>query len=196
MDQPPRTLPPKKEVLSSLLEHSSVRLFLDPRRDGVVVPASFAKQAELVLRLGLDLRPPIPDLVIDDEGVRCTLSFNRTPFKCTLPWAAIYAVISDDTAEGLGSVWPDDVPVGSQLVTPVKPKPRLAALRDPSELEEAPPPRPARPRPQPAAAGRPVLPALARLERSEGDGAGSQKGDAAAEKKPKRPLPPYLRVVK
>jgi stringent starvation protein B len=198
MDQPPRTLPPKKEVLVSLLEQSSVRVFLDPRRDGVMVPGFLAKQAELVLRLGLDLRPPIPDLVIGEDQVTCTLSFNRAPFKCALPWSAIYAIISDDPTEGRGSVWPDDVPVESQLVTPTRPKPRLAALRDPEAELAAPPaePRPPRARrdvrPQPAR--RPAMSDLARLEGESASG--SQKGDASAEKKPKRPLPPYLRVVK
>jgi hypothetical protein len=37
----------------------------------------------------------------------CTLSFNRAPFWCRLPWNAVYALVGED---GRGMVWPDDVP--------------------------------------------------------------------------------------
>jgi hypothetical protein len=37
----------------------------------------------------------------------CTLSFNRTPFYCVVPWPGVYAMVGDD---GRGMVWPDDVP--------------------------------------------------------------------------------------
>ena len=100
-------LPPKKEVALALLEKSSVFVHLDPRRDQVVVPPWFRKQPQLVLQIGLNLAVPIPDLELDDESVSCTLSFNRSPFFCWIPWAAIYALVGED---GRGMVWPDDIP--------------------------------------------------------------------------------------
>jgi hypothetical protein len=37
----------------------------------------------------------------------CTLSFNRSPFYCVVPWSSVFAMVGDD---GRGMVWPDDVP--------------------------------------------------------------------------------------
>jgi hypothetical protein len=113
-----RPLPRKKDVVLTLLEGPSVFLHLDPRRDGVVVPKWLAKQPQLVLQVGLNMSVPIPDLRVDDEGVTCTLSFNRAPFWCKLPWPAIYAAIGEDRR---GMVWPDDVP--SEVATQMQKKP-------------------------------------------------------------------------
>jgi stringent starvation protein B len=100
-------LPPKKEVALALLERSSVHVHLDPRGDGVMVPVWFKKQPQLVLQIGLNMPVPIPDLRLDDEGLSCTLSFNRSPFYCVVPWPSVFAMVGDD---GRGMVWPDDVP--------------------------------------------------------------------------------------
>jgi hypothetical protein len=80
---------------------------LDPRAARVVVPPWFKKQPQLVLQIGLNMPVPIPDLRLDDEGMSCTLSFNRAPFYCVVPWPSVYAMVGDD---GRGMVWPDDVP--------------------------------------------------------------------------------------
>lgn len=100
-------LPPKKEVALALLERSSVHVHLDPRLDGVVVPPWFKKKEQLVLQIGLNMPVPIPDLQLDDEGMSCTLSFNRSPFFCIVPWGSVFAIVGED---GRGMVWPDDVP--------------------------------------------------------------------------------------
>ena len=100
-------LPPKKDVCVALLEKASVFLHLDPRKDQVVVPPWFKKQPQLVLQVGLNMAVPIPDLNVDDECVSCTLSFNRSPFFCWVPWTAIFALVGED---GRGMVWPDDIP--------------------------------------------------------------------------------------
>jgi stringent starvation protein B len=100
-------LPPKKAVALDLLERTSVFVHLDPRRPGVIVPLVFAKQPNLVLQLGLNMAISIPDLEVGEGGISCTLSFNRRPHFCRLPWSAIYALIGQ---EGGGMVWPEDVP--------------------------------------------------------------------------------------
>lgn len=99
--------PPKKDQLQKLLARGSVFVHLDPRREGVKVPEWLAARPQLVLQLGLNFAIPIPDLVIDEQGVRCTLSFNRAPFYCVLPWSAVYAVVAED---GQVTVWPKEVP--------------------------------------------------------------------------------------
>ncbi len=100
-------LPPKKDVALALLERSSVHVHLDPRGAGVVVPPWFKRQPQLVLQIGLNMPVPIPDLRLDEEGLACTLSFNRSPFYCVVPWLSVFAMVGDD---GRGMVWPDEVP--------------------------------------------------------------------------------------
>src|SRR5260370_33568612 len=96
-------LPPKKEVALALLERSSVYIHLDPRQTPVVVPPWFKKQPQLVLQIGLNMPMPIPDLRLDDDGMSCTLSFNRAPFFCVVPSASVFAMVGED---GRGMVWP------------------------------------------------------------------------------------------
>ena len=122
-------LPPKKAVALDLLERTSVFVHLDPRRPGVIVPLVFAKQPQLVLQIGLNMAITIPDLEVNDSGISCTLSFNRRPHFCRLPWSAIYALIGQ---EGGGMVWPEDVPpevVAQQRSAAKKDAPRKPALR-------------------------------------------------------------------
>ena len=56
-------LPPKKEVFLALLEGPSVFIHLDPRRQGVVVPAGFQRQPQLVLQVGRHMAVAIPGRV-------------------------------------------------------------------------------------------------------------------------------------
>jgi len=100
-------LPDKRDVARGLLLRGSLFVHLDPRREGVAVPAWLRRQPQLVLQVGLDLAIPIPDLKIEDEGISATLSFSRTPFTCEVPWDAIFALVGDD---GKGMVWPDAMP--------------------------------------------------------------------------------------
>ena len=101
------SLPPKLEVVRALLLRGTVFVHLDPRREGVAVPPWLAKQPQLVLQVGLDMAVPIPDLKVDEEGIYGTLSFNRSPFPCAVPWEAVFAMAGDD---GKGMVWPDSMP--------------------------------------------------------------------------------------
>jgi stringent starvation protein B len=100
-------LPPKKDVALALLESSTVFLHLDPRVEEVKVPPWFKRQPQLVLQIGLNMPVPIHDLNLDDVGVSCTLSFNRMPHFCHVPWKAIYALVAED---GRGMLWPEDIP--------------------------------------------------------------------------------------
>jgi len=99
------TLPAKKDVARGLLLRGTIYLHVDPRVERVTVPRWLGKQPQLVLQIGLDLA--IPDLRVDADGVSGTLSFNRSPFRCVIPWDAIFG-ISDE--QGRGMVWPESVP--------------------------------------------------------------------------------------
>jgi stringent starvation protein B len=130
-----KPLPPKKEVALALLEGtadggnaasniagSSMFVHIDPRCEGVEVPKWFKKQPQLVLQLGFNLAVAIPDLNVGDDGISCTLSFNRSPHWCFMPWSAIYALIGED---GRAMIWPDDVP--AELAKQLQ-KPKLSAV--------------------------------------------------------------------
>lgn len=160
----PAEPPPKKEQFKKLLERGNVFVHLDPRVHGVVVPAGHAQKPQLVLHLGLNFAVPIPDLTVDERGIRCTLSFQRTPFFCDLPWKAIYAMVAED---GQVTLWPTELP--PELV----PKPAAVRRAPPTSRSnrgnaaEAPPPpeeteTPAeRPRPHIAAVPSKKAPRLA-----------------------------------
>jgi stringent starvation protein B len=91
----------------ALLERAEARVHLDARRPGVQLPARFLAEAHLRLDYGYGFQPPIPDLTIDDDGIRATLSFNRQPFATFVPWEAVYVIADFD---GNGAVWQDDIP--------------------------------------------------------------------------------------
>ena len=100
-------IPVKLDVALALLEEGSVFVYLDPRHEGVVVPPHLRQRPQLVLQIGLDLPVPIRDLEVDDDGVFATLSFDRTPFSCTIPWGAVHGLAGDDA---MAFLWRDDLP--------------------------------------------------------------------------------------
>jgi hypothetical protein len=209
---PTQPLPPKKEVALALLERSSVYVHLDPRHVTAIVPKWFKKQPQLVLQVGMNMPVPIPDLRVDDDGMSCTLSFNHSPFSCVVPWASVFAMVGDD---GRGMVWPDDVPVEIARQAQVYgieggAKKEPASKRSVPERQEASPPKPkkARKRSPVAAAAdegaeaQPKVMKPPRVERPERLRAPEAvpsplvRPAATAQARKRRPLPPYLRVVK
>jgi stringent starvation protein B len=211
---PTQPLPPKKEVGLALLERSSVYVHLDPRQDAVHVPAWFKKQPQLVLQVGMNMPVPIPDLRFDDDGMSCTLSFNRAPFFCVVPWSCVFAMVGED---GRGMVWPDDVPpeVARQAqgrgteTGPRKegPKVQPREARDTARTEAA--AKPKRSRKRPALSAVPdsdevALPAAAKTASGRTSPAPVRPIVAPSPAprtivgptRKKRELPPYLRVVK
>jgi hypothetical protein len=153
---------------------------------------------------------PIPDLKVDDDGITCTLSFNRSPFWCKIPWGAIYALVGED---GRGGVWPDDVPPEIQLqqrspaqqqkpAPSKRPRPKLSAVGGQAQAESGrvDAKTTEEPKPTPARRG-PVAVPDPPEETNEGDDGTpavepTPAAPAAGGKKPKREIPPYLRVIK
>ena len=117
---------------------AEARVHLDARRPGVQLPARFSGQAHLRLDYGYGFTPPIPDLVIDDEGIRATLSFNRVPFSTFIPWSAIYLIADFD---GNGAVWQEDIPSDLKMEQDAGGAPPSATPKEPE------PPEPKKPRP-------------------------------------------------
>src|SRR5450432_1656689 len=105
--------PSKQDAFLALLREGWTSLHLDARRSGVIVPAHLRGEAHLVLQYGHDLPISIPDLEVDDYGVRATLSFARLPQLTVVPWSAVYVVACDD---GRGVLYQEDVPEDVSIV--------------------------------------------------------------------------------
>jgi stringent starvation protein B len=194
-------LPPKKDVMLALLERSSVFIHLDPRREDVRVPAWFKKQPQLVLQVGLNMAVRIPDLDVGDDAVSCTLSFSRTPFFCYMPWSSVFALVSED---GKGMLWPNDIPpeVAAQQAERAQQnqvRERIRPVGEPSSSEAA---STGKAQPESKPAGKKRRPSKLRAEKEavspepHGRVAAEPTGSAQPGRESKRPLPPYLRVVK
>lgn len=81
--------------LQSLLDTGlTVSLQINPRTDGLDVPDYLLEDQSsyLYLDIGHNLHIPIPDLLLTESGVSCTLSFNRVPYQCFIPHDAITGV--------------------------------------------------------------------------------------------------------
>jgi len=189
----------------ALIQRSSVYIHLDPRKDGVRVPPWFRNQPQLVLQVGLNMAIPIPDLGIEDDAVSCTLSFSRSPHFCYVPWGAVYALMGED---GKGMVWPDDIPheVAAQQAEQARKeraKERLKAAPSGASGKGKGGTKPAsiaggEEKGGPAAglhdAARSAKPSDAR-DASKPVELGAAP-DLKRKRESKRPLPPYLRIVK
>jgi hypothetical protein len=201
----PRPLPAKKDVALMLLQTSDVFIHLDPRCEKVLVPPHLKHKPHLILQIGLNMPVAIPDLDVGEEGVSCTLSFSRSPFWCKVPWNAVYALVSEDRR---GMVWPDDVPPEVALQFVRDPPPEQAQVAPPAPVAEPATKRGARAtrakgtgkRKQAATRTESPTPEAPPTPRSVAalppNGPLSQPSDASPPSKTKRPLPPYLRVVK
>ncbi|HWU88362.1 MAG TPA: ClpXP protease specificity-enhancing factor SspB [Kofleriaceae bacterium] len=107
-DEDDASAPDKRRTLEALLARGPVLVHVDARRAEVDVPARFRADPSLVLRFGYNLTPAIADLSVDDEAVAGTLTFAGQPYRCVLPWTAVYAAMVE--GEQRGTVWPEDVP--------------------------------------------------------------------------------------
>lgn len=84
--------PQKFAVFSRFIAKGKVMVTLDARRTGVNVPSHLANEPQL--NLDFSERFGLSDFVYDERGVRASLSFNRQPFFCDVPWSAVYALFS------------------------------------------------------------------------------------------------------
>jgi stringent starvation protein B len=130
-DEDDASAPDKRRTLEALLARGPVLVHVDARRAEVNVPTRFRADASLVLRFGHNLSPAIIDLVVDDEAIAGTLTFAGQPFRCILPWTAVYAAMVE--GEQRGTVWPEDVPedvLTGSGESPSGPPPAVAEIID------------------------------------------------------------------
>jgi len=94
----------KRRTALEMFEHESVfKVIFDVRVPGVLVPDNWMKAEPTVINLdvGRGLMIPVPDFVIDKDGIAGTFSFNHVFFYCRIPWDAVNALaVVDDFAVG------------------------------------------------------------------------------------------------
>lgn len=99
----------KQFVAELLRREGSFFVHLDPRAKGVEVPPWLRHQEHLVLQFGDDLPIKIQDFEISRDWIVGTLSFSRTPFRCSIPWSAVFGIVGEN---GRGMIWEDSAPAG------------------------------------------------------------------------------------
>lgn len=97
----------KRIIVEDALDSGfQVMLHVDGRK--CTLPEDLTKELYVWLVIARrGLAKPIPDLVLDDDGVKASLSFGNTPIPCILPWTALFHV---ETSEGFQATWTEDVP--------------------------------------------------------------------------------------
>ena len=111
--------PSKRAAFENLYKDGWVRVYLDARRPGVVLPARFCSAAQMLLEYGEDMPIPIEDLVIDDEGIRATLSFSQESCGTFVPWSAVYVIFN---VENRGICYEEDVPCDVDITRHLRPR--------------------------------------------------------------------------
>ncbi len=162
--------------MRALLEHAEAQVHLDARREGVQLPPRLRASGNVRLDYGYGLVPPIPDLSVDEDGIRATLSFSNVAFPTFVPWSAVFLIA--DFA-GRGAVWREDLP---------------AELAEQVDLDSAPPPGEAR-----HTTESDLPPATRRFTVLDGDAENQAPAAAPSpeEPPPESPRPrPALRLVK
>ena len=96
----------KLNQFRELLAQGVATVHLDARHPGVSVPLHL--RGTDGLPLNLSYRYAGANLHCDDEDLCATLSFSGKPFRCVIPWEAVWGIT---TVDRRGQVWLEDVPV-------------------------------------------------------------------------------------
>lgn len=102
----------RRKVIEDLLEELDyILVVVNPAHPEVELPRPLRESGQPVaLHIGFRMAVPIPDLTVGEAGIEATLSFNRSPHHCRLPWSSIVQITVDD--EHLVWLCPDAVARG------------------------------------------------------------------------------------
>ena len=104
----------KYDFLLYLLEEGDAMVCLDARHEEVDVPASQKNNSSLNLIFNLSFRQPIE---ITEDGIYSSLAFNGRPYKCSLPFDAVWAIYDPNMKNG--QVWEESIPEDMNLADQV-----------------------------------------------------------------------------
>lgn len=88
----------KKTLFETLLSEENVLVLFYPDID-TVIPDFLRTPENSVIKFeyGFEMPIPITDLVLTEDGIRATLSFNRTPHSTFVPWKCIVTMHTETT---------------------------------------------------------------------------------------------------
>ncbi|MBI2263595.1 MAG: hypothetical protein HYU64_00245 [Armatimonadetes bacterium] len=128
----------KKIHLERLLERGTVMIFVDSRKPNVGVPEAHRGNPQLALNL--DYAFQISDFRILNDRVEASLSFNRAPFFCAVPFDAIYAMRSDFADEMVFFI--EDAPKDMESALQAAALQAAALQKPPTKEDKAAPEKP------------------------------------------------------
>ena len=100
----------KYDFLLYLLETGDAMVCLDARLPDVDVPKNRKSNSSLNLVFNLIFRHPIE---INEDAISATLAFSGRPYKCLLPFAAVWAIYDPNMQNG--QVWEESIPADMNL---------------------------------------------------------------------------------
>jgi len=113
----------KYDFLLFLLEEGDAMVCLDARLSEVDVPQNQKSNSSLNLVFNLNFRRPLD---INEDAISATLAFNGRPYKCYLPFEAVWAIYDPNMKNG--QVWeesiPSDMNFADQILSGIKEQPK------------------------------------------------------------------------
>ena len=100
----------KYDFLLYLLETGDAMVCLDARLPDVDVPKNQKSNSSLNLVFNLNFRQPIE---INEDTISATLAFSGRPYKCLLPFEAVWAIYDPNMQNG--QVWEESIPADMNL---------------------------------------------------------------------------------
>ncbi|MEK9630226.1 MAG: ClpXP protease specificity-enhancing factor SspB [Nitrospinota bacterium] len=100
----------KYDFLLYLLETGDAMVCLDARLPEVDVPKNQKNNSSLNLIFNLNFRRPIE---VNEDAISATLAFSGRPYKCYLPFEAVWAIYDPNMKNG--QVWEESIPPDMNL---------------------------------------------------------------------------------
>jgi stringent starvation protein B len=100
----------KYDFLIQLLSEGDAMVCLDGRLPNVDVPASHKGNAALSLVFNLNFKRPFD---IQEDGIYATLAFGGRPYKCVIPFEAVWSIHEPESKQG--QVWEESFPRDLEL---------------------------------------------------------------------------------
>jgi stringent starvation protein B len=100
----------KYDFLVQLLSEGDAMVCLDARNPEVDVPNSHKNNSSLSLVFNMKFRRPFD---VQESGIFATLSFGGRPYKCVIPFEAVWAIHEPESRKG--QVWEASFPKDIKL---------------------------------------------------------------------------------
>ena len=100
----------KYDILVQLLSEGDAMVCLDARHSEVDVPNTHKDNPALSLVFNLNFRRPFD---VQENGIFATLAFGGRPYKCVIPFEAVWAIHEPESKKG--QVWEESFPKDLKL---------------------------------------------------------------------------------